>query len=94
MLYVPHSSFTPLLTHVLPVLPAQSLRDGHLSVDRGWQMVTREGSRALFDDSMVVQRIPDLQQGIQCSSHEGGCAPWPTSRSHDVFMMVAVLPRV
>ena len=70
MLYVPYSSFTSLLTRVLPVLPAQSLTDGHLSVDRGWRVVTR-GPGLYLTTAWCVQRIPDLQQGSQRSSHEG-----------------------
>ena len=69
MLYVPYSSFTSLLTRVLPVLPAQRLRDGHLSVDRGWRMVTR-GPGLYLMTAWCVQRIPDLQQASQCNSHE------------------------
>ena len=58
-----------------------------------------DGGRApwgpgLYLTTWCAHRIPDLQQGIPRSSHEGGCATWPPSCSHDVFMVVAVLPGV
>ena len=39
-------------------------------MDRGWRVVTR-GPGLYLTTAWCVQRIPDLQQGSQRSSHEG-----------------------